>query len=53
MKKRSTTKLRISDLPICGTPVELDLTLPVMYCKHCGQHHVIRLKEAHPSRRLT
>ena len=53
MKKRSTTKLRIRDLPICGTPVELDLTLLVMYCKHCGQHHVIRPKEAHPSRRLT
>ena len=53
MKKRSTTRLRLRDLPLCGTPVVLDLTLPVMFCERCKKSHAIRPSEAHPSRRIT
>ena len=53
MKKRSETKHDVRDYPLCGMPLILRLTLPVMCCQECLGSYAIRPREVHPSRRIT
>lgn len=53
MKRHSTHKTWIRDLPVCNEPVHICLWCPVGWCHKCRKYITLRPAEVHPSARMT